>query len=170
MAAPTHARCVELGLTALSGCMWASGPRFHAAVARGGLLADIVAALTAHAWEPRLAASAARAVEAWSERVRGCPDFRAAAATLHAQLPGPPGLSRTRVSDDDASPDTPGAGVGFATRNGIAVPLRANGGVVPTAADEHTNAAVAAALLVRGRLRACVCAACLSAGALTRLC
>jgi hypothetical protein len=139
--------------------MWASGPRFHAAVARGGLLADIVAALTAHAWEPTLAASATRAVEAWAERVRGCPDFRAAAATLHAQLPAP-GLSRTHASDDAASPDTPGAGgIGFATRNGIAVPLRANGGVVPTAADERTNAAVAAALLVRLRacVRACVC-------------
>jgi hypothetical protein len=178
LSAPGHARCVELGVTALSGCMWACGPRLHAAVARGGLLADIVAALVARAWPPPLAQAAARGVAAWADRVRGCPEYKAAAATLRAE-----GVA---VADDDAAtPTTPrsaaaaaaassGGGDGgdsggsapgtpraapvcFTTRGGVAVPLRANGGVVATAADAKNNAAVQAALRVRS-LEALLCA------------
>ena len=169
---------LAVAFAALSGCMWNCGPRFHAAVARGELLGDVVAALAARRWPLALAVSAAAAVASWAERARTVPEFRAAAATLRAERvteadlagataagfgggdgTGSPTTGGTRFGDGAASGSAAMAAErgGYAARGGVAVPLRANGGVVGSAADSD-NAAVQAALRVRFALRASQCA------------
>ena len=176
LSAPSYDPVLHVAFAALSGCMWNCGPRFHSAVARGELLADVVAALAARRWPLSLAVSGAAAVASWAERARTVPDFRAAAATLRAERvteadlagaaasgfgggegPGSPTSATsggTRFGDGAASGSAAMAAErgGYAARGGVAVPLRANGGVVGTASDSD-NAAVQAALRVRSLLR-----------------
>ena len=161
LSAPAHTPRVRLALAALTSCMWGCGPRFHAAVARGGLLPDLLEALTggdaSERWPPELAVPAARAMASWADRVRGIPEFKAAAATLEASgvAPGDDGDFGAAVAAAAGAGGSPAGGaepVQYATRGGIVVPLRANGGHVATA-DSSSNAAVQAALRVRGSAR-----------------
>jgi hypothetical protein len=168
LSAPSYDPVLSVAFAALSACMWNCGPRFHAAVARGELLGDVVAALAAHRWPLALARSAAAAIATWAERARAVPEFRAAAATLRAErvtendLAGltdavfgefAPGshsaalANAARFADGAASGSAAMAADrgSYAARGGLAVPLRANGGVVGSAADSD-NAAVQAAL------------------------
>lgn len=168
LSAPSYDPVLSVAFAALSGCMWNCGPRFHAAVARGELLGDVVAALTARRWPLALARSAAAAIASWAERARAVPEFRAAAATLRAErvteadlagvtdavfgefAPGSPSAALAAAARfADGAPSGSAAMAAdrgnYAARGGLAVPLRANGGVVGSAADSD-NAAVQAAL------------------------
>ena len=132
-------RRVRSVLTSLSGLMRLPlGSKFHTAVVRTGLLPRLLACVLASprpsGWSADTVAACAAQLSSWGDRVWQPPDYRAAAA----QLGGGGGKDGGRHEhggsrhEGGAAPGTPGALV--VSRNGAVVPLRANGGVVLTAA------------------------------------
>ena len=129
-------RRVRSVLTSLSGLMRLPlQARFHTSVVRTGLLARLLACVTASprpsGWTADTVSSCSALLSSWGDRIWTPPEYRAAAAQLGG---GRHDHERSghEGSSHDSGPGTPSMVV---TRNGAVVPLRANGGVVVTGHD-----------------------------------
>ena len=146
---------VSAALKALSGLMRLPlASRFHSAVVRGGLLrrltADLAEELLPDGWTASTRKAGGALVSTWADRIWTPVEYREAARTLVQLRVITGGVDDVMSLREEGGEGAAGATPAVVQRNGVAVPLRANGGVVvsSTASEgfDHDDVATAAAL------------------------